>query len=81
MGEDEVKVAVVLKPGASLKPEEVLDFCKGRMAYYAIPRYVEFVKEIPKTETHRVQYGVLRSRGITPNDWDREKAGYQVERS
>ncbi|MGH7896542.1 MAG: AMP-binding protein, partial [Candidatus Binatia bacterium] len=81
MGEDEVKVAVVLKPGASLKPEQVLDFCKGRMAYYAIPRSVEVVKEIPKTESRRVQYGVLRQRGITPNDWDREKAGYQVERS
>jgi crotonobetaine/carnitine-CoA ligase len=50
------------------------------MAHYAVPRYVEFVVEIPKTGTQRVQYGALRERGITSGAWDREKAGYQVAR-
>jgi crotonobetaine/carnitine-CoA ligase len=80
LGEDEVKACVVLQPGARLAPEALLDFCRGRMAYYAVPRYVEFVEAIPKTATHRVQYGALRERGITPQTWDREKAGYQVVR-
>ncbi|HSD11867.1 MAG TPA: AMP-binding protein [Candidatus Binatia bacterium] len=80
LGEDEVMVAVVLRPGESLSPEALLDFCQGRMAHYAIPRYVDFVEEIPKTGTHRVQYGVLRERGITETAWDREKAGYQVKK-
>jgi crotonobetaine/carnitine-CoA ligase len=80
LGEDEVKIDVVLQPGASLDPTELLDFCKGRMAYYAVPRYVEIVEEIPKTATHRVQYGILRQRGIGPGAWDREQHGYKVER-
>jgi crotonobetaine/carnitine-CoA ligase len=50
------------------------------MAHYAVPRYVDFVEEIPKTGTQRVQYATLRERGITPSAWDREKAGYQVKR-
>jgi carnitine-CoA ligase len=50
------------------------------MAYYAVPRYVDFVGEIPKTGTHRVQYGVLKERGKTPTMWDRESVGYEVKR-
>jgi carnitine-CoA ligase len=80
VSEDDVAVAVVMRPGESLEPEEVLDFCKGRMAHYAVPRYLEFVAEIPKTGTHRVQYGILKERGKTPSMWDREAAGYKVEK-
>jgi crotonobetaine/carnitine-CoA ligase len=80
LGEDEVMVAVVARPGEKLAPTDLLDFCQGRMAHYAVPRYVDFVDEIPKTGTQRVQYGVLRERGITPTAWDREKHGYEVKR-
>jgi crotonobetaine/carnitine-CoA ligase len=80
LGEDEVMVAVIVRPNERLTPEELLDFCAGRMAHYAVPRYVDFVEEIPKTGTQRVQYGVLRERGVTPTAWDREKAGYQLQR-
>jgi carnitine-CoA ligase len=81
LGEDEVKIAVVAQPGEQPKPEEILDYCRGKMARYAIPRYVEFVASLPKTETHRVQYAALKARGITPGTWDREESGYRVERS
>ncbi|MGH7857469.1 MAG: AMP-binding protein, partial [Candidatus Binatia bacterium] len=81
LGEDEVMIAVVRRPGEKLAPEALLDFCQGRMAHYAVPRYVEFMEEIPKTGTQRVQYEALRKRGITPATWDREKAGYQVKKS
>ena len=80
LGEDEVKVCIVAQPGASPTPEEIVDYCSGKMAYYAIPRYVEFVDALPKTETQRVQYGILRQRGITPATWDRQLAGHTVER-
>src|SRR4029077_16550107 len=80
LGEDERMGAAILRPGESMTPEELLDHCKGRMANYAIPRYVDFVEEIPKTGTQRVQYGVLREVGITKSAWDREKHGYQVKK-
>ncbi len=81
LGEDEVKLVVVPRPGERPTPEEILDFCRGRTARYAIPRYVEFVEELPKGETQRIQYGVLKQRGVTPGTWDREAAGYRVERA
>jgi carnitine-CoA ligase len=78
LGEDEVKLVVVPQPGSRPTPAELLDFCTGRMAHYAIPRYVEFVDQLPKTGTERTQYAALKERGITPETWDRDQAGYKV---
>jgi crotonobetaine/carnitine-CoA ligase len=80
VSEDEVKIVVVLKEGEKLTPEELLDFCQERMPYFAVPRYVEFVKSLPKTPTDRVQKNKIREAGITETTWDREKAGYEVKR-
>lgn len=81
LGEDEIKICVVPRPGVTVSPEELLDYCFGRMAKHAIPRYVELVDELPKTATERNQYAALRARGLTPGTWDREQAGYQLQRS
>ena len=80
LAEDEIKLVIVLKPGQSVTPEELLDFCWGKMAYYAIPRYVEFRNLLPKTGTHRIEYSVLKQEGITDRTWDREAVGYVVSR-
>ena len=62
------------------KPEEILDHCQGKMAHYAIPRYVDFAGSLPKTDTQRIQYATLKARGVAPGTWDREQSGYRVER-
>ncbi len=74
IGEDEVKLCVVPRPGASLDPAEVVRFCEGKVARYALPRYVEVLDELPKTPSQRVRYGDLRARGVTPATWDRRLA-------
>jgi crotonobetaine/carnitine-CoA ligase len=71
LGEDEVKLVVVRKPGERVTPQELVDFCTGRMADYAIPSYVEFRESLPKTATHRVEYAALKGEGITPSTWER----------
>ena len=81
LGEDEVKVCVVIRPGHDLTPEDLLGFCAGNMAHYAVPRYVEFLDELPKTATERNQYAALRARGVTPQTWDRDQAGYRLQRT
>lgn len=81
VGEDEVKICVVLKPGATLSPEELIRHCNDRMPYFAVPRYVEFMESLPKTPTDRIEKYKLKKAGITPNTWDREKAGIQITRS
>jgi carnitine-CoA ligase len=80
LGEDDVKVVIRPVETATLKPEDILTYCEGRMAYHAIPRFVEFVDEIPKTPTQRPRYAELKDRGLTPQTWDREAVGYQVAR-
>jgi crotonobetaine/carnitine-CoA ligase len=80
LGEDEVKVVAVLKQGERLDPLDLLRYCEGKMAYYAIPRYIEYVDEIEKTPTQRIRYAELKERGITGSTWDREKAGYRVRK-
>ena len=80
LSEDEVKICVVLKPGETLTPEELIVYAKDRMPYFAVPRFVEFMESLPKTPTERVQKYVLKQAGVTANTWDREKAGVKVER-
>ncbi len=73
LGEDEIMVSVVCKPGETLQPGEIVSFCQGKMADFMIPRYVNFVKELPKNEVHRVLKRELKDVGITSTTWDREK--------
>ena len=74
LGEDEVMVAIVLEPGEALTPEELIEHCRPLLPYFAVPRYVEFVSELPLTENGKVRKQVLRERGLTPATWDREAA-------
>jgi crotonobetaine/carnitine-CoA ligase len=80
LAEDEVMVAIVLRDGERLAPEELMAFCEPRMAYFAIPRFVAFVSELPTTESGKIQKYKLRERGITADAWDREAAGYKLKR-
>ena len=78
--EDNMVLYVVLKPGEKLTPEELMDWCQERLPRFAVPRFVEFLNELPKTPTERVEKYKLKERGIGPNTWDRVKAGYEVKR-
>jgi len=80
LAEDEVKICVVLKPGEELTAPELIEYANQRMPYFAVPRYVEFMKSLPKTPTERVQKYLLKQAGVTANTWDREKAGIQISR-
>ncbi len=73
LGEDDIMVAVVPKPGATVDPAELTRFLEGKLAAFMIPRYVDIRSELPKTETHRVQKGKLKKEGITATTWDRER--------
>ncbi len=61
----EVGMAFVLgKVGFSLTEEDILSYCKGRIAGYKVPRYVVFVDEMPMAGVGKVQKFVLQERGI-----------------
>ena len=58
----------------------VLDEVNGRMPHFAVPRYVRFVAELPKSPAQRIQKFRLREEGLTGDTWDREDHGYVVTR-
>jgi len=80
VGEDDVKVVICVKPGASLQIVELMDFCVAHLPYFAVPRYVDMMESLPMNPTGKVRKTELRDSGVTPTTWDREKAGYTVRR-
>ena len=78
LGEDEVKICIVLKPGASVTYKELNKYASDRMPYFAVPRYMEFKETLPRTPTERVEKYKLRNEGVTPNTWDMEKEGIKL---
>jgi acyl-CoA synthetase (AMP-forming)/AMP-acid ligase II len=78
LGEEDVKAYIVPRTD-ELSPEAVLDHLEGRLAYFKVPRYVEFTQEFPKTSTQRIEKYKLKQRGIG-DAWDRREADYELER-
>jgi fatty-acyl-CoA synthase len=57
---EEVAAAIKLKPGEDAAPEEIREFCDGRIARFKIPRHVRFVDSFPMTASGKVQKFKLR---------------------
>ena len=70
LSEEDVKVCVVLRPGETLEAEELLIYCSEHAAPFMVPRYVEFLLELPKTPTLKVEKFRLRANGVTSTTWD-----------
>ena len=80
LAEDEVMAALVPHIGATIDPVALMEFCESRLPHFAIPRYVEAMTDLPRTENGKIQKFVLRARGVTPQTWDRDAVGYNVRR-
>ena len=57
---EEVGVFITPKPGAGIGPEDVRDFCRGKIAWHKVPRYVAIVEEFPLTASGKIQKYKLR---------------------
>jgi crotonobetaine/carnitine-CoA ligase len=80
ISEDDIKACIVLVAGETVEPRDLFEFFKSRLPYFAVPRYVEVVPELPRNATLRVMKHLLRARGVTPETWDFEKLGLTVAR-
>ena len=61
------KVFIVIKDGETMNEIEVQEFLKGKVAKYKIPKYVEFVRELPKTPSGKIQKYLLKMRPPGPS--------------
>jgi crotonobetaine/carnitine-CoA ligase len=71
LAEDEVMTALMLKDGAAVTPPELAAHCAQRLPYFAVPRYIDIVAELPRTENGKLQKFKLHERGVTATTWDR----------
>jgi len=71
LAEDEVMASLIAQPGSHLDVAELATFCESRLPYFAIPRYIDIVDNLPRTENGKVQKFKLRERGVTATTWDR----------
>jgi crotonobetaine/carnitine-CoA ligase len=72
LSEEDVMVVAVLRPGSRLPESELADWVEGRLGRFVRPRYIEYRRSLPRTETGRVQKYMLRaerSAGV----WDGER--------
>ncbi|MER7274734.1 AMP-binding protein [Dactylosporangium sp. NPDC000244] len=79
--EDEIKACVVLNAGAELGPAELFEYLRQHLPYYAVPRYVEFLGELPKNAVARVLKHRLRDDWNSPQTVDFQALGLVIERS
>ncbi|MEP7205658.1 MAG: AMP-binding protein [Casimicrobiaceae bacterium] len=80
-GEDDVRCVIIARTGADLSPESLMDWLQPRMPFYMLPRYLEFVADMPRTPSAKIEKYKLIEAGLSPSTWDREAAGYRIERT
>lgn len=61
---EELLAVILPKEGEEISEQELRDFCKERISYQKIPRYIQFVTSYPMTASGKVQKFVLRERAI-----------------
>lgn len=79
LGEEDVKAFVMLRPGAALDARSFFEYCVTELPFFMVPRYVEFVEEIPKTANQKAQRYLLRGRR-GEREVDREALGVALRR-
>jgi fatty-acyl-CoA synthase len=65
---EELMAWVMPRPGAAPDPDEIRDFCRGKIAHFKVPRYVKLVDAFPMTVTGKVQKYKMREQAIAELD-------------
>jgi carnitine-CoA ligase len=70
--DQEIKLCVVLRPEHSVGAAELIGFLEPQLPRFMLPRYVEFLDALPRTDvTARVKKHLLRESALSTATWDR----------
>lgn len=61
---EEVMAWIILKDGESVTPDEIKEYCKGKISKHKIPRYIEFTESYPMTASGKIQKFKLREQAM-----------------
>jgi crotonobetaine/carnitine-CoA ligase len=80
LGEDDLKLTAVLETDATFSEAELFIWSVDQLPYFALPRYVEFRSELPRSPVGSVLKRTLRDEGVTSTTWDVENSEVSYER-
>lgn len=78
--EDEVMITVVRRASSALDAETLCHWAIEQLPRHAVPRFIAFVESLPRNASGRILKYELRAQGVTPDTWDRVKAGITIKR-
>jgi carnitine-CoA ligase len=78
--EDDLKITATLAEGATLTEAELFRWCIDELPWFALPRYIEFRAELPRSPVGRVLKRELRSEGPGDASWDAEASGITYDK-
>ena len=70
---EELCAWIITKPGQVVTADEIRDFCKGQIAHYKVPKYIQFVDAFPMTVTGKIQKFKIRDEMKIQLGLDEEK--------
>ncbi|MCK1413531.1 AMP-binding protein [Bradyrhizobium sp. CW4] len=73
MGEQDIRAFVKPVTGAKIEPLDLIQWCEKQLAYYQVPRYLDFVEEFPRGPTQRIRKAELPK--SLDGSWDAESSG------
>ena len=79
-GEDDLKITATRAPGSDLCEADLFRWCIEELPYFALPRYIEFREELPRSPVGRVLKRVLREQGVTATTWSVDDSGISFEK-
>ena len=62
--DEAIMALIVLQEGETCTEEEIINFCKERLAKFKVPSFVEFKKSFPKTSIGKIQKNLLRQEAL-----------------
>ncbi|MGY4257735.1 crotonobetaine/carnitine-CoA ligase [Bradyrhizobium sp. USDA 4516] len=79
LGDQDILAVVKLRQGADPNPLNIANFCGERLAYYQVPRFIQFVDDFPRGPTQRIKKSDIEI--DLKKAWDAERAGYRPART
>jgi crotonobetaine/carnitine-CoA ligase len=78
--EDDLKITAIVAEGRSVTEADLFRWCIDQLPYFALPRYIEFRSELPRSPVGRVLKRDLRTEGVTAATWDADASGITYEK-
>lgn len=79
-GDDDIKLCIVCRASHIPDPRQLTEHLARLLPHYMVPRYIEFLPEMPRTPTSKLQRALMKKAAHEGSVWDRKNAGVSLRR-